>query len=202
VTSTHRAVDEEKCFFGQRRPMNSVASGLHQLDEPIAHWSHAWSLVQKGRSLAALSALCRGPGWTTAGLRTRRALPETASARRVRLPPTTASFGTQVYVAATAALSAVLTTMLMVDPSPHGKPESMALAATVMLLLLSQANFLDNVFLAWPIEALRAVGTLALWCSGGWAGHTQVSLAICAATIAAPAVLLLDVVLKERPKRE
>ena len=58
---------EEKCLFGQRRSMMSIASGLHQLDEPVAHFTRVFSLLRAGRVGKAFHTLYRGPGWYTAG---------------------------------------------------------------------------------------------------------------------------------------
>jgi hypothetical protein len=58
---------EERCLFGQRRPMMSIASGLHQLDEPVAHFTRVCSLLRAGRVGKAFNTLYRGPGWYTAG---------------------------------------------------------------------------------------------------------------------------------------
>lgn len=178
---------EEKCYFGQRRPMLTVASGLHQLDEPIAHLSRVWTKISRGRLLRGVIDLFCGPGWTTAGLRRRQALPETSSAPRVRLPRTTVSFGTQAYVAGTSAVAATLTTIMMVDPTP-----SAALGVTLVIMLLCQAQLLDGAVSSWIAEITRVLTTLVMWWPGGSVGGTALSYGICAATVSAPVLLFLD----------
>lgn len=71
--SSARKKNLGKVFFGQKRPMASWSASLHQLNEP-------WVLLKKVVGAASLGQaariLIRGPGYYTAGLRRRNALPE------------------------------------------------------------------------------------------------------------------------------
>mmetsp|Transcript_15458 Transcript_15458/g.45930 ORF Transcript_15458/g.45930 Transcript_15458/m.45930 type:complete len:312 (-) Transcript_15458:146-1081(-) len=170
----------EKCFFGQRRPMASVGSGLHQLDEPLSHFGTVGALVRRRRIVAAANALYRGPGWHTAGLRRRNALPETSSAPRVRLPPTAVPVGTQLYVGAASTLSLLLILQLLISKAAPGDPEPAAIGATIVTALLGQSLLLDGVRGGWPLEAVRAAATAAVWFST--LGDSPMSPIVCGGT--------------------
>jgi len=76
---------EEHCIFGQRRAPSSWGFSVLQLDEPIALVRKVISKWQSHGLLAAAKASIIGPGYYTAGLRRRCALPAQSTVSRIRL---------------------------------------------------------------------------------------------------------------------
>eukprot|EP00038_Savillea_parva_P020391 m.31203 g.31203 ORF g.31203 m.31203 type:complete len:500 (-) comp4782_c0_seq1:67-1566(-) len=199
ITRNGQPTREEKCWFGQRHPMKDVVSGVHQLDEPIAHLNAALAVWGRRGAWASLGALLRGPGWTTAGLRQRKALPDQCSGQtaRVRLPPTTVGAGTLAYVMINGLGASTLVLALLV--SQDDAASLVPLAATIWSALMCLAWLVDGKPWAWATEGARVSCTLAYW---GWvAPPSFLAYIICGVTISTLSLPVLNVFVTSKRAR-